>query len=124
MPVAGLSNAGDDFDPTLLHAPQSQNAIGDVLQAVGSAAHDENLETQIVVDVNVQGGAHLVAQLMLKLGQSFAEVTHVMVVDQRERADRLHGLAHLGPPNLCSGQVPEQLGARAPPLTYQSIDLP
>lgn len=124
MRVAGFADAGDDFDATLFYTPKSQKAVGDVLQAVGSATHDENLKTQIVVDVNVQRGAHLFAQLMLELGQSFAEVAHVMVVNQRERADRLYGLAHLSPPNLGSRQVPEQLGASAPALTYQSIDLP
>ena len=50
------------------------------MQPVGSAAHDENLKAQIVADVNVQCGAHLFTQLMLKLGQPFAEVAHVVVV--------------------------------------------
>ena len=121
--MTGLADAGDDLDPALRHAPKSQKAVGDVLQAVGPAAHDENLKAQIVVDVNVESGTHLFAQLMLKLGQPFAEIAHVVVVDQGQRADRVHRLAHLGPPDLCSGQISEQLGSRAPALPYQSIDL-
>jgi hypothetical protein len=122
--LTGLASSGDDeLDPTLLHTPQSQKTAGDVLQAVGSATHDENLKAQVAVDVNVQHGANLFAELILNLGQPFTETALAVVVNQRERSDGVNGLAHLGSPDLCSGQVPEQLGSRAPALAYESIEI-
>jgi len=61
---------------------------------------------------------------MLKLVQPFAEIAHVVVVDQRQRADRVDRLAHLCPPNLGARQVAEQLRSRAPALAHQHVELP
>jgi len=59
--VAWLAETGDDFDSALFHASQRQQAVGDVLQAIGPATNHDDLKAQIVADVNVQRRAHLFA---------------------------------------------------------------
>ena len=76
-----------------------------------------------MVDVHVQCRTYLLAQLVLKVGQLLAEVAHVVVVDQRERGDGVHGLGHLGPPHLGARQITKQLRARAAALAYDGVEI-
>jgi hypothetical protein len=107
--VPRFAETGHDLDPALLHAPQGEHAVGNGLQAVGPAAENNHLKTQIVVDVDVQRRAHLFAEFVLKLGQPIAQVAHVVVIDQCQRRDGVHGLGHLGSPHLGAGKIPQQL---------------
>jgi hypothetical protein len=123
MRVPLPAEACHDLNPALFHAPQSQHAVGDALQAIGPAANDDDLQAQVVVDVNVQGRAHLLAQLVLKLRQLLAEVAHMVIVDQGQRRDGIHGLGHLGPPYFGPGQIAKQLRACAATVSNHTIEI-
>ncbi|HZU84588.1 MAG TPA: hypothetical protein VE987_16780, partial [Polyangiaceae bacterium] len=58
-----------------------EERLGDPLQAVGAAPHDDHLEAALVVEVHVHRRAHLVAELVLHLGEPFGQLAHVMPVD-------------------------------------------
>ena len=100
---------GDDLDPPLLHAAHGKDAVGDDLQLVGAAAHDDDLEAEIVAQVDVHRRPHPLAELVLQIGQLLAEVAHVVVVDQRQGPDRRHPLRDLGAPHLGPRQIAQQL---------------
>ena len=116
--------AGDDLDPPLLHPAHGEDAVRDDLQLVGPAAHDHDLEAEIVAEVDVHRGAHPFAELVLQIGQLLAEVAHVVVVDQRQRPDGRHPLRNLGAPDLGARQVPQQLRPCAPALVGEGVELP
>ena len=80
-------------------------------------------EAQVVAQVHVQRGAHAVAQLVLQVGQLPAEIADMMVVDQRERTDRLDALRHLGATDRRARQIAQQLRARAAALRSQPVEL-
>jgi hypothetical protein len=123
MRVTMLIDAGHDLDATLFHAAQGKQAIGDALQPVGSAAHDDDLQAQIVVDVHVQCGAHLLAQFVLKVGQPFAKVAHMMVVNHGQGRNGVHSLGHLGPAHLRASEIAKQFRARAPSLAHNGVEI-
>jgi hypothetical protein len=115
--------ARDHLHPALLHAAHGQDSLRHRLQPVRLALHDDHLQAEIVREVDVQRGAHAVAELVLHLRQLLAEVAHVVIVDERERADGAHALLHLGPPDLGPRQIAEQLRARAPALAREGVHL-
>ena len=123
MIVTQVPESGDDLDSTLFHTAQGEQAVGDGLQTVGPAADHDDLQAQIVADVDVHRRAHLLAQLVLKVGQLLAEIAHVVVVNQRERGDGVYRLGHLGPANLRAGQIAKQLRARATALANHGIEI-
>ena len=123
MIVTQIADSGHNLDPALFHAPQGEQAVGDGLQAIGTATKHDNFEAQIMIDVNMQRGAHLLAELVLKVGQLLAEVAHVVVVDQGERGDGVHGLGHLGAPHFGAGQIAKQLRARASARTHYRVEI-
>jgi hypothetical protein len=124
MHVQGRAvDAGHDLDASLLDPTQGQDTVGDTLQAIRATANDNHLQAQVVVDVDVQGGAHLFAQLVLQVGQSFAEVAHVMVVDHGQGCDGIDRRRHLGATDGGPCQVAEQLRPRAAAFAYHGVEV-
>jgi hypothetical protein len=121
--VPRLAESCHDLDSTLFHASQGEQAVGDALQTVGPTANDDDLQAQIVIDVNVQRRAHLLAQLVLKVGQPLAEVAHMVVVYQRQCCDGIHGLGHFGPSHLGARQIAKKLRARTSALANHGIEI-
>jgi hypothetical protein len=116
-------DAGHDLDAAMLDAPQGQQAVGDALEQVGAAAHDDDLEAQIMVDVHVQGRADLLAEVVLQVGQPLAQIAHVVVIDQGERPDGIHALGHPVATDLGARQVAKQLRARAAARTHHGVQI-
>jgi hypothetical protein len=119
-----ISQAGHDLHPTVFHAPHRQDALGDRLELIGLAAHDHDLETEVMRQVDMQRRPHAFAQLMLQLGQLLAEVANVMIIDERQRADGVDPLGDLGPSHLAAREVAQQFGAGAATLLHQCVELP
>jgi hypothetical protein len=123
MIVAWLAEAGHDLDSALLHSAQGQQAVGDALQPIRTPTNHDDLQAKVVADVHVQCRPHLLAQLVLQLGQPFAEVAHVVVVDQGQGGDGVHGLGHLVAAHLGARQVAKHLGARAAARADHGVEL-
>jgi len=121
--VLAAQDVRHQLDPAVLHAAHAQHAIRDGAQAIGLAPDDDHLHAQVMAQVDVQGGPHRVAQLVLQLRQLVGQVAHVVVVDQRQRRHRIHPAGHLGPGDLGPRQIAEQLGAGAAALPGQDVDL-
>jgi len=121
--VLAAQHVRHQLDPAVLHAAHAQHAIGDGAQAIGLAADDHHLHAQLVAQVNVQGGPHRVAQIVLQRRQLVGQIAHVVVVDQRQRRHGIDAPGDLGPGDLGAGQVAEQLGAGTAPLAGQRVDL-
>lgn len=95
----GFFQARDDLDPTLLHPAHREDPIRDALELIGFASHHHDLQTQVLAQMHVQGGPHTFPQLVLQLRQLLAEVTDVVVVDQRQRAHGVDALLDLRAPD-------------------------
>ena len=74
---------GDDLQSAVLHASRREQPLGDALELVAPPAEHDDLEAAVVVEVDVQGRANAVAELVLNLGQLLGELAHVVVVDER-----------------------------------------
>jgi hypothetical protein len=90
-------------------------------QVIGAAFEDDDLQALVVSQVDLRGGAHAVAQLVLQLGQVFAEIAGVVVLDQGERRHRLGALGSAGAAHPGAGQVAQQLGPVAAALGEQGV---
>jgi hypothetical protein len=73
--------------------------------------------------MHVQGGADALTQLVLQLGELLAQIADVMIVDQRQRPDRVDTLRDLRAAHGGPGQVAQQLGPRAAALAGQRVQL-
>jgi hypothetical protein len=61
----GPVDPSHDLDPAVLHPTHGQNPIRDTLQTIGPTSNHDDLQAEVVVDVHVQGGPNLLAQLVL-----------------------------------------------------------
>jgi hypothetical protein len=113
----------DQLDSPLLHAAHRQDPIGDDLQLVRLPFQDHDLQTEVVTQVNVHRRSHPVTELMLNLGQLLAEIAYVVVVDERQRPHCVDALGRLGPSDGGPPQIAKKLGARAPSLFHQNVEL-
>jgi hypothetical protein len=116
--------ARDDLDSTLLDPSHGQDAVRDGLQPIRPPAHHHDLETEIVCQVNVERGPDAFTELVLQLGELLAEIADVVVIDERQRADRVDAPRDLGPSDLAAREVAEQLGAGAAAFLHQLVELP
>lgn len=112
----------DDLDAAVLHAACGEQAFRGALQVVGLAAEDDDLEAVVVIEVDVERGAHLLAERVLELGEALGEIADVMVVDDGERGDGIDRVTHLRLAHLAANEVSEQLGARPSPLLDQGVE--
>ena len=114
----------DNLDAAVLDAAHCKDAVGEILELVGPAPHDDDLEAQVEGQVDVQGCPNALTELVLKLRQLIAEIADVVVVDERQGADRLDPSCDLCPPDLAAREIAQQLGAGAAPLGHQPVELP
>ena len=94
-----------NLDRAVQDAFERQDAIGNGLQLVGPAVHDDDFEAVVVIEVNVQGRADFFAQIMLQLGQALAQVADVVIVNEGQRTDRVDPAADLALVDGGAGQV-------------------
>ena len=69
---------------------QSYEAIRHPPDTVALALHDDDLETEIMIQVYVQGGHDSTPHLVLDVGQGIGKFPDMVIVDQGHRADGLH----------------------------------
>jgi hypothetical protein len=122
MQVLAPEHVGDQLDTAVLHATHPEDTIRDRLQPIRLAADDHHLHAQIVAEVDMQRSPHRLAQVMLQLSESVAEIANVVVVDQRQRRHGIHAKRNLRTPDLGARQIAEQLGACAVALRRQGVD--
>ena len=75
--------------------------------------HHDHLHAVLVIEMHVQRGAHLVAELVLERIQPFGQIADVMIVDERERRHGAHRAANFGPHHGGPRQIAQRLGASA-----------
>jgi hypothetical protein len=117
---AGL---GDDFYASVPNAAGGEDSIGDRLELVCATAHHDDLETEIVTQVNVEGRSHAITEVVLELRELLAQIADVVVIDDRQGRDGFRAGPDLGLHYLCSGQVAEELGTRALARTNEGVEL-
>jgi hypothetical protein len=71
-------------------AARAEDPVRGGLELVRVALQHDHLQAQIVRQVHVHRRADLVPERVLHLGQRVRQVAHVMVVDERKGAHRLH----------------------------------
>lgn len=119
--LGGLA-ACDHLDPAMLHAAGRKNAICELPELVGRALEDDDLEAVGLVEMNVHRGAHLRAEPVLQLDQSFRQVANVVVVDQRDGRHGVGPSADLGARYLGTCKIAEHLRTCAVSLLHQRIE--
>ena len=113
----------NDLDPAVLHAADGQDLVGQRRQPVGAAAQHDHLQTEIVRQVDVHRRADVVAEIVLERGQLLAQIARVVVVDQRQRPDRVDAVGDLGAPHLGAAEIAQQLRPGAAALARQRVEL-
>lgn len=64
------------------HTAQSYQFVGELLDLLGIAANDDNLQAVVMVHMDMSGGNDLVMVVMLYFCYLFLELVLVVVVDQ------------------------------------------
>lgn len=117
-------------ETTVLDAFGRDDALGCAPEHARRSAHDDHLEAVVVIEVHVQRGDHLLAEVVLHLRERLGELADVMIVHQRERAARL-GLVvdlldEIGPDEiadrLAAIHVSLRLDARVEAFEQISVD--
>lgn len=116
-------DVGDDLEATVLHPARREHALGGFFQHVRRAAHDDDLEAVVVVEVHVHRGANGVPEAVLELGQPLGEVADVVVVHEGEGSDGGLAFSHLLLGNLGPNEVAEDLGACRPARLDDRVEL-
>src|SRR6266850_4225939 len=65
----------------------SNQLAGDLVHFVAAAPDDNDLQTIVLVQMNVQAGIHCHMSLMLHVCQEIAQVVYPMVIDQSNDPD-------------------------------------
>ena len=113
----------DDLDRTLQYAAGREQGLGNLLEAVGADAHDDDFEAPLVVEVNVHRRADLIAQLVLKFRQVLAELPDVMVVNDGHAGKRFNASGSLRADDFRTGQVSKELRPGALALLNELVEL-
>jgi hypothetical protein len=124
LPFVVVVVVGDDLDASVGHSSGRQQSIGDSLQLVAPAAQDDDLEAPPVVEVNMQGRAHLIPQLVLELGQPLGEFPDMVIVDESQRRHRRSPLRDLRSRDLRPGEVAEDLRSGHATLFDDLVEVP
>jgi hypothetical protein len=121
VPVA--TRDGDDLDRALKDSARREQFFGRRLQLVRAASHYDDLEAPVVIQVHVHGRSHLVAQLVLHVGDSILQLAHVVVVHDGHAGERIDALPGERPHDLGSREVPYELGPGASPFPDELVEL-
>ena len=97
----------------VLDALGADKSVGEALDLARLAAQDHDLEAVVRVEMDVKRRQDRLVMGVLMLGELVAEVGDVVVVDQRDRADRL-GLADA--PLLLDERVANEVANRLRPV--------
>ena len=68
---------------SVLNASQTQHAVGELLQITATALHDDDLQTVVMVQMDMGRGEHLVVRVVLNFDEFVGEIGAVMIVDHR-----------------------------------------
>ena len=71
----------------MLDALGADQRIGDLAHRRRLTANDQNFEAMVVIEMNVQRGKNDVMKIVLNVGELFVQISHVVVIDQRNRAN-------------------------------------
>ncbi len=102
---------GDELDASVLHTPRGEEPVRNVFELSRATTHDDHLEAAVIVEMNMERGADLLAEAMLNLGEVLAEVPHVMIVDQGDGGDGLRPTRDLRANDLAADEIAQDLGA-------------
>ena len=70
----------------MLHAFGGNEFVGTLADGVGLAAHDQNFEAVVVVEMNMNGREDYVVVVVLDVRQCLLDVHFVVVIDERDSA--------------------------------------
>ena len=113
----------DDLDRSLQDSPCREQRLRGLLQPVGAAAHDDDFEASLRVEVDVHGRPNLVSELVLHFGDSFGEFPNMVVIDDGHARERVDSLARQGPDDLGAREVADQLRSTARALFHELVEL-
>ena len=82
---------GGDGEFAVFNALGGDQFVGDLLDGFGLAAHDEDFQAIMVVEMDVEGRDDYLMVVMLDVGESRLDVLLVMVVKERNGAGNFAG---------------------------------
>jgi hypothetical protein len=112
-----------DLDSAVLNASRCEKLLGHALELVRAATQDDYLEAAVMIEVHVKGRADPVPKLVLDLGQPLRQVTHVVIVDEREGRKGRNAALHLRPDHLTADEVAKELRASNPSFVHDNIEV-
>jgi hypothetical protein len=125
--AAGVAQAervfGDVFGAAVDDAAGADHAVRHLFQLVRAAAHDDDFEAVLVIQMDVHAGPHLLTQIMLQRGEAFGQLADVVVVDQRDGCEGRHSFVERGAAHLGARQITQELRTVAAAADRERIQL-
>jgi len=122
--VLGVERGHGHHQAPMLHALETDDNIGEKLNARGLAVDDQHFKAGVLVEMRMSGGDHQVMVLVLRLRELLCDAMGVMVVDEGDGAD--HGCVGRGGPlahQPVADQVPECFrSVRVAALLYGAVE--
>lgn len=109
-------------EPALLHAARREQPIGRLLQIVRATAQDDDLEAVSLAEMHVHRRAHLLAELVLRFGETLGELSHVVIVNEGKCAGRGCAFADASSRDLGAGQIAQHLRTRGTALLGDRVE--
>lgn len=95
----------------MFHALHADQRVGDLPNLRGISLHDQHFKTVIVVEMHVHAGHDVPLEVVLDMRELPREVTHMMVVDERDRRDRFLVLVPFLTDKIVADQVAQRFGS-------------
>ena len=89
----------------MLDAFHADQGVGDFLDHRSLAPNHEHLQAMVVVQMEVHARHNVAMEVVLDMGQLFRQITHLMVVDKRDGADRLFVLIPFLPDERIANKI-------------------
>lgn len=105
MPLKILAG-GSQYQLAVFDTFDTDQFIGNLFYHQNRATNNQHFEAVMGIKMNMQRGNYLIMMGMLMIGQFIGKITHMMVIDERHRAD---GLLILSSATFLNERRPDQV---------------
>src|SRR5207302_9284164 len=82
-----FSPGSGDGEPTMFDAFRANQRVGDFTHGAGLAAHHQDLQAVVMIQMHVQRGENRAMVIVLHIGQLLIEQTDMVIVNQGDGPD-------------------------------------
>jgi hypothetical protein len=121
--LGAVAGVGKELQGPVKDAAGCDQPVGRGAEHVRATSEDDDLEASVMLQVHVHRRMHLLTELVLHLRQPLGEISHVVVVDDGECADRLHRSLNDAADDFGAREVAQDGRSSAPTLSNDLVEL-